>query len=577
MMPTHSHSPIEEERPRCRPQIRRLRLVETCSAERVRTIEHAVFVKRFWMKICHVCNNNCLFCLDGERVASKRFEPLEALETQMKEAAESSYERLVISGGEPTIHPHFVQIVEAAGRFGFSQIQVITNGRMLSYSRFARAAVDAGLSEVTFSVHGHTPDLHDLLTGVKGSFAQTIRGVQNIQSMGKCVVNADIVVNKQNHRHIADIIDSFSSLGVYEFDLLHVVPFGHAFHNKGSMFFDISEAYGDLQRAFSFSRRQDATFHIWTNRFPPAYLENYEELIQDPHKLYDEVRGRIDELEDVFRGKQMRCYSERCSLCFMNAFCRKLSFYANVIRGRETPDEVETAELDDAFCDFIASVGSVKTVRVPFSEATKRTLETNDAIQEKMLRVELLCGGVDNVCRMDGCRSETATVAYEVEEMSEAVLEAPFWRRPSARLIIPVNSHNASFILSHVKRLSVFQEWLEFRIPSFAQLSVAKRHYSKLGDVLGQFNSTTYSYHNCAPCLAGGGIFDPRRRVILEPMVDPGNVDVKRLLDDFIVHDYFVQRRTCNVCVHRDRCRGMHINFIRVFGFRALTPILREV
>ncbi|MBT3193208.1 MAG: radical SAM protein [Verrucomicrobia bacterium] len=549
-------------------------LPRPCASDRVDTIDRAVFIKRFWLKISHVCNNNCLFCLDAERLPSRCFEPTALLATTILEAHNSGHERLILSGGEPTIHPQFVDIVRYAFKVGFPQIQTITNGRMLSYPSFAESVVRAGLSEATFSVHGHTPELHDRLTGVEGSFDQAVRGIRNVQDIGGCIVNADIVVNKQNYAHIADIIAFFSSLGVYEYDLLHVIPFGRAFPNRRRLFFGMEEAYEDIQRALAFSRRQRTPYHIWTNRFPHGYLENYEELIQDPHKLHDEVRGRRDQFDRVLQGHRMRCYPDRCQTCFLNAFCGKLSFYLDVMAGRQTPHRVSASSLDGEICEFMERACRFDTLRLPLTQATDRLLKGSLAAHGKLRQIELTCEKPEDVSGTDMCMSGSTRVLCEIGEASEAMFEPTFWSSGVQCVIIPLGKRNSEFILAHAADIRNIQDRLEFRIPTFGRLSEARAQSSLLGQVLRQFTGSVY--HGCAPCLAPSGLAPCDRRVNLDLLFSPGRLDIEELLADFILNDYYIHRRTCSGCAHWGRCPGMHINFIRLFGFKTLTPVCRE-
>lgn len=65
--------------------------------------------------------------------------------------------------------------------------------------------------------------------------------------------------------------------------------------------------------------------YIWTNRFPAQYLEEFEELIQHPIKLYDEIRGRKIMFEEfINKNILMKCYGKQCSYCFIENFCKDL-------------------------------------------------------------------------------------------------------------------------------------------------------------------------------------------------------------------------------------------------------------
>ena len=62
---------------------------------------------------------------------------------------------------------------------------------------------------------------------------------------------------------------------------------------------------------------------IWTNRFPVEFLEGLEDLIQDPHKMLDEVNGRRFQVRRYLdEGVPLECREkERCQYCFIEPFC----------------------------------------------------------------------------------------------------------------------------------------------------------------------------------------------------------------------------------------------------------------
>ena len=113
----------------------------------------------------------------------------------------------------------------------------------------------------------------------------------------------------------------FIELGVGEFDLLQVVPFGNAWKNKNIVFYDLKKAMPYLKKAFNLQYRF-SDIYLWTNRFPAQYLEGFEELIQHPIKLYDEIRGRKYIFKRfIEKNKIMPCYGKRCKYCFLENFC----------------------------------------------------------------------------------------------------------------------------------------------------------------------------------------------------------------------------------------------------------------
>jgi len=278
----------------------------------------AIFEKRKWVWITEACNNRCIFCLDGNK--KRIFRTKEDVLKELRDGVKNGCTRLVLSGGEATIHPLFIYFIKKGKELGYKKIQVITNGRMFSYPKFLKRAIAAGLNEITFSVHGHTPELHDSLTSVKGSFEQTKNAIKNVLQK-KIILSCDIVVNKRNIRHFPEIMKFLLDLGVREFDILHIMPFGNAWKNKEDLLYEIEENILYLKKGIDIGNSAGAV--MWTNRLPPEFLEGYEEYIQDPYKLLDEVMGRKSLFEEALRkNNKLECYGERCRFCCLNELCK---------------------------------------------------------------------------------------------------------------------------------------------------------------------------------------------------------------------------------------------------------------
>jgi len=304
-----------------------LRDLETASSRflrnRVRIRAQAAEKKRYWMRLTNTCNNRCIFCLDyGRHDGSVR--SIQEIKGELKKAINGGIDKLILSGGEPSIHHNFLEIVKMARKIGYTSIQVITNGRMFCYRNFLEEAVKNGVTEITFSFHGHTKKLYEGMTQIPGSYEQGLNALLNALKMKNLIVNVDIVINRINYKYLADILEFLIGLGVGEFDLLQVVPFGGAWENKKKVFYDIDKAMPYLQRAFLLQRKYPGIF-IWTNRFPPRYLEGFEELIQNPVKLYDEARGRKYIFDKFINDDAiMPCFGEQCKHCFLEMFCKDL-------------------------------------------------------------------------------------------------------------------------------------------------------------------------------------------------------------------------------------------------------------
>lgn len=279
--------------------------------------------KRRWVRLTRVCNQRCLFCLDRD-AQNGSFVPVESVRRELAAGRREGFRRVVLSGGEPTVHPRFLEIVALARELGYEHAQIITNGRRLCYKGFLDQAVAAGLKEVTVSLHGRTPAVHDELTRVPGSFVQAVAGLRHALGTPGLIVSVDVVINALNLPTLREHLDFCVALGVREFDLLALVPFSDAWRHRARLFVDLSaaEARAHLRRALELSRRGDV--RIWTNRLRAEHLEGFEELIQPPEKLHDEVRGRRRVFARRLAGGRMRCEGPSCESCFLREFCADL-------------------------------------------------------------------------------------------------------------------------------------------------------------------------------------------------------------------------------------------------------------
>jgi MoaA/NifB/PqqE/SkfB family radical SAM enzyme len=256
--------------------------------------------------------------------------------------------RAVLSGGEPSLHPRFQEIVRFANKIGYSHIQVITNGRMFAYKSFLQDTISSGLKEITFSIHECEEKPHDRITQVAGSYSQSLAGLINALKSPKLIVSQDIVVNKLNVRRLESIIKFFIGIGVSEFDLLQIVPFGRAWNNRSILFYDIEKELSYLKKAFELSKNRK--LNIFTNRFPAQYFEGYEDLIQSPAKLFYEVMGRKAEFEKYLKNNiTLRCKGTRCDYCVLKSFCDDISLFKRdgILKPKNMPYCIKNNEISE--------------------------------------------------------------------------------------------------------------------------------------------------------------------------------------------------------------------------------------
>ncbi len=280
---------------------------------------------RIWIRIIAACNVKCIFCLDSDAQNGTLIDDAKVRDEILRWYKVGVYNRIIISWWEASIHPRFAEYIRYAKDVGYDRVQTVTNGNMFARIEFCEKVFVAGLDEVTFSIHGHTAELHDYLTAAPGSYNRAIRGLINVRKyFPEKIINIDIVVNKLNVDYLPQMIRFFMKLWVYEFDILQIIPFWRGFQKyKNQLFYLIEEHLESLHATWRLSRIP--WVHMWTNRFPVEAFEGYEDLIQDPRKIKSEVMGEAIEEFSLFiesHGiKKPHCYGEACDVCFLKQFC----------------------------------------------------------------------------------------------------------------------------------------------------------------------------------------------------------------------------------------------------------------
>lgn len=128
------------------------------------------------------CNNKCVFCLDGmPKKEDQRFMPWPAMKAELERWASEGHRSVGFLGGEPTMYPKIADAIAHARSLGFTRIALATNAMMFRRMAFVDRLLEAGLTRVTISMHGHTAALEDRLTDVPGAFDKKCQALANLR------------------------------------------------------------------------------------------------------------------------------------------------------------------------------------------------------------------------------------------------------------------------------------------------------------------------------------------------------------------------------------------------------------
>jgi radical SAM protein with 4Fe4S-binding SPASM domain len=209
--------------------------VNECGNER-RATEFMPFTEGFnrlpvlsEIAVTYKCNLSCSFCYAG--CGCKADEGFTEITTdEVKRVLDIIYKTARVpsvsfTGGEPTLRPDLCELIAYARGLGM-RVNLITNGTLID-KYLAGQLKDAGLNSAQVSLEGHSPEIHDALTGRPGSFYKTVTGLRALKEED-IHVHTNTTLNSENCEHIEDLVDCLADLGMSRMSMNLVIPTGSA-------------------------------------------------------------------------------------------------------------------------------------------------------------------------------------------------------------------------------------------------------------------------------------------------------------------------------------------------------------
>ena len=587
-------------------------------ADKVTSHEDAAHEKRNWVRLTFDCNDHCVFCLDSD-AHDGDMRDRDDVKRQILEGRRAGATRLILSGGEPTIHPNYVDFVRLGRQAGYPKIQTVTNGRMFSYGDFLERCLDAGLSEITFSLHGPNAKVHDALVGTKGRVrggddgaAQRARPPDR-QPGALPIVNVDIVVNRGNVKHAAGDARALLRDGRAGVRPAPGRPLRARVHRRArhALLRPRRRCGPHIQEALAYSKRPDV--HIWMNRFPPQHLEGYEHLIQDPYKLNDEVRGRKEEYARLLDdGIWLSCREPaRCKYCYLERLCDTLEGVIETVDEKRFDvvrvDAAWEAKQPKAFGGDPASArrskeeaarkgeenGNGKRALPPVrGEGAAGTGDARDVWSGRRRRRRCSCArrawreaaelasrfpGLMRVeLELDDYTGLEAALAdalrgrevVRVGARSRAQAEALLALDAAFEVTIDLTKETAAWLLA----LPAVSPRVALRQPNYERLTEASANDVDLREFFARFRHDV-PVENVPACILGRAPRDARKTLDTAMMTPDGRLEIFRYTRRYILEGYRTKSLRCVTCVHVEACAGMHINYVRAHGYAVMEPI----
>jgi sulfatase maturation enzyme AslB (radical SAM superfamily) len=230
---------------------------------------------RLSVELANICNLHCSYCFRSEDNLYSRhaeFFSLELLRRVINEARQAAHiTRVNFTGGEPTLHPQFAEVLKTVGAAEL-QASFVTNGWHFERTWPALSANRAAISHVAFSLDGINRERHDHWRG-NGSFDRLVRAFSRCY-MSQLPFAIKIVVRRDLVEQLEQIALFAARMGASALNFVHVMPTSSGFENDLSLSRDeqrvAEEEIALLARIFRMNIGIDVGYYNIDEQRPPC-------------------------------------------------------------------------------------------------------------------------------------------------------------------------------------------------------------------------------------------------------------------------------------------------------------------
>ena len=173
--------------------------------------------------ITRTCNLRCVHCYSDSNAVQYPGElDWEQMQSVVADLAAYQVPSLLLSGGEPMIHPRFFDLVDLASNSGL-KLTISTNGTLITPEKAALLKA-ANVAYVGISLDGIGP-VHDEFRRKEGAFDAAVRGFKNCHAV-KQKTGLRLTLTRHNVENIEQILDFIEDQEIQRVCFYHLVPAG---------------------------------------------------------------------------------------------------------------------------------------------------------------------------------------------------------------------------------------------------------------------------------------------------------------------------------------------------------------
>lgn len=180
------------------------------------------------ISIIENCPLQCIYCLpNASRTSENRsILKLSKIKEVIDDAKNLGARNLVLSGGEPLLHPDIYEIIKYAYNVGYYDVKLSTKGTLINKDIAFRLR-QAGLKQIQVSIDSNIPNKYEYMVGTEKTYNKMLQGLYQLMYFNfKIIVKS--VITKYNINDIPNLCEEMISNGVDRFSAELVIPIGRA-------------------------------------------------------------------------------------------------------------------------------------------------------------------------------------------------------------------------------------------------------------------------------------------------------------------------------------------------------------
>jgi len=172
------------------------------------------------------CNLACRHCYqDSNHAALSNELTLDEKLQVVQQMGCAHIPMIAFSGGEPTIHPDLLPVLQRTKDFGM-HVSIATNGTAIT-PNLAGELRQAGARYIEISLDSVDPERHDAFRGVKGMWAKAVAGARNVVATEGLRLGVAMCVHQGNVDELQAMLDfAEKDLGASCFAHFNFIPVG---------------------------------------------------------------------------------------------------------------------------------------------------------------------------------------------------------------------------------------------------------------------------------------------------------------------------------------------------------------